>query len=54
MGDSLKKPITYLKVEEYEPDGWLQLAMGKAVWIPIYSADQVGFAMGSIEQRLGA
>ena len=53
MADNLEKPMIFVKVQhDYKQEGWLNLVMGKALWIECSSVDMVDKVMPQILRRI--
>ena len=53
MADNLSKNICFVKVQpDYQPEGWLNLVMGKSLWLPCYSENMIDEAVGEILKRV--
>lgn len=55
MGDGLSKPMIFVKVEkDYKQEAWLNLVMGKALWIECLNTGMLDSAFPQIAKRVSA
>jgi hypothetical protein len=55
MGDGLNKPMIFVRVEkDYKQEAWLNLVMGKALYVDCFNHGMVDAAFPQIAKRISA